>query len=115
MPGMEPAGVEPIDDIQHEPDQSPRWQPLPQRGRHQELLITINRTIRTSHAPVFRESPQHSRTPPGDLATASVTTAEIAPSPEDFPDASSDQLVPGSLVFTRPDGPVSLDDFRAWW
>src|SRR3954469_18965991 len=76
MPGMEPAGVEPIDDIQHEPDQMPRWQPLPQRGRHQELLITINRTIRTSHAPVFRESPQHSRTPPGDLATASATPAK---------------------------------------
>src|SRR3954464_14400144 len=78
MPGMEPAGVEPIDDIQHEPDQSPRWQPLPQRGRHQELLITINRTIRTSHAPVFRESPQHSRTPPGDLATASATASKGA-------------------------------------
>src|SRR3954451_8076393 len=78
MPGMEPAGVEPIDDIQHEPDQMPRWQPLPQRGRHQELLITINRTIRTSHAPVFRESPQHSRTPPGDLATASATVTKGA-------------------------------------
>jgi formylglycine-generating enzyme required for sulfatase activity len=47
--------------------------------------------------------------------TGYLTTAEIAPTPEDFPDASSDQLVPGSLVFTPPDGPVSLDDFRAWW
>jgi formylglycine-generating enzyme required for sulfatase activity len=47
--------------------------------------------------------------------TGYLTTAEIAPTPEGFPDASSDQLVPGSLVFTPPDGPVSLDDFRAWW
>ena len=33
----------------------------------------------------------------------------------DFPDADPAQLVPGSLVFTPPARPVSLDDFRAWW
>jgi formylglycine-generating enzyme required for sulfatase activity len=48
-------------------------------------------------------------------ATGHVTTAEIPPDAADFPDADPAQLVPGSLVFTPPPGPVSLDDFRAWW
>ncbi|GAA2145150.1 formylglycine-generating enzyme family protein [Nocardioides koreensis] len=47
--------------------------------------------------------------------TGHVTTAEVPPDPEDYPEASPDQLVPGSLVFTPPGHPVSLDDFRAWW
>jgi formylglycine-generating enzyme len=47
--------------------------------------------------------------------TGYVTTAEIAPSAADFPDAPGDQLVPGSLVFVPPDRPVPLDDYRAWW
>jgi formylglycine-generating enzyme len=48
-------------------------------------------------------------------ATGHVTVAETAPDPTDFPDADPGQLVPGSLVFTPPARPVSLDDFRAWW
>lgn len=48
-------------------------------------------------------------------ATGHTTVAEQAPSAEDFPLADPDQLVPGSLVFSRPDGPVPLDDFRRWW
>ena len=44
-----------------------------------------------------------------------MTVAETAPDPLEFPDADPDQLVPGSLVFTPPSRPVSLDDFRAWW
>src|SRR5690348_853099 len=48
-------------------------------------------------------------------ATGYVTTAEIAPDRADFPDAPDELLVPGSLVFTPPDHPVPLDDFRAWW
>ena len=48
-------------------------------------------------------------------ATGHVTVAERAPEAADFPDADPEQLVPGSLVFTPPDRPVSLDDFRAWW
>src|SRR5262245_169685 len=48
-------------------------------------------------------------------ATGHVTSAEIAPDAEDFPDASADQLVPGSLVFTPPAHPVPLDDYRRWW
>ena len=47
--------------------------------------------------------------------TGHVTTAEVAPDAAAFPDASDDQLVPGSLVFTPPPGPVPLDDYRAWW
>ena len=35
-------------------------------------------------------------------ATGHVTVAETAPDAVDFPDATADQLVPGSLVFTRP-------------
>jgi sulfatase modifying factor 1 len=48
-------------------------------------------------------------------ATGHVTVAEAAPAAEDFPDADPEQLVPGSLVFSPPARPVSLDDFRAWW
>lgn len=48
-------------------------------------------------------------------ATGHVTVAEVAPDPGDFPDAEPAQLVPGSLVFTSPPGPVSLNDFRTWW
>ena len=48
-------------------------------------------------------------------ATGHVTVAETAPDAVDFPDADPEQLVPGSLVFVSPAGPVSLDDFRAWW
>jgi len=47
--------------------------------------------------------------------TGYVTTAEIAPSAADFPAASGDQLVPGSLVFVPPDRPVPLHDYRMWW
>jgi formylglycine-generating enzyme len=48
-------------------------------------------------------------------ATGHVTTAELAPPSEDYPDADPELLVPGSLVFQQPPGPVSLDDFREWW
>jgi formylglycine-generating enzyme len=48
-------------------------------------------------------------------ATGHVTVAETAPEAVDFPDATADQLVPGSLVFTPPGQRVSLDDYRAWW
>ncbi len=48
-------------------------------------------------------------------STGYVTVAETAPDPSDFPGADPEQLVPGSLVFTPPTRPVSLEDFRAWW
>lgn len=48
-------------------------------------------------------------------ATGHVTTAEIAPDAADYPDADPALLVPGSLVFNSPPGPVSLDDYTQWW
>jgi formylglycine-generating enzyme required for sulfatase activity len=48
-------------------------------------------------------------------ATGHRTTAETAPSAEDFPAADPAQLVPGSLVFRPTTGPVRLDDYTQWW
>ena len=48
-------------------------------------------------------------------ATNYVTVAERKPDPRDFPGAPPDKLVPGSIVFTPPAHPVSLDDFSQWW
>ncbi|WP_075022702.1 SUMF1/EgtB/PvdO family nonheme iron enzyme [Actinomadura madurae] len=48
-------------------------------------------------------------------ATGYVTTAERTPDRRDYPDADPSLLVPGSLVFTPPSGPVPLDDIRQWW
>jgi formylglycine-generating enzyme required for sulfatase activity len=49
------------------------------------------------------------------VATGHVTVAEQAPDPAAFPDAAPEELVPGSLVFTPPPGPVPLTDWRRWW
>ena len=48
-------------------------------------------------------------------ATGHVTWAEIAPDPEQYPDALPELMVPGSLVFIGTAGPVNLSDYRAWW
>ena len=48
-------------------------------------------------------------------ATGYVTLCERPPNPATYPDADPALLVPGSLVFRRPPGPVSLRDNRAWW
>lgn len=48
-------------------------------------------------------------------ASGHVTVAEVAPKAEDFPDASIEDLVPGSLVFQMTEGPVNLGDYRNWW
>lgn len=47
--------------------------------------------------------------------TSFVTSAEIAPTAEDYPDALPEQLVPASLVFTPTRGPVDLRDVQQWW
>ncbi|TSD99835.1 formylglycine-generating enzyme family protein [Skermania sp. ID1734] len=47
--------------------------------------------------------------------TGHVTTAESAPDATEYPGADPELLVPGSLVFTPPDHPVPLDDYRRWW
>jgi formylglycine-generating enzyme required for sulfatase activity len=48
-------------------------------------------------------------------ATGYVTVAERQPDPSRYPDCDPALVVAGSLVFTRPRGPVPLDDVRAWW
>lgn len=48
-------------------------------------------------------------------ATGYVTYSERPPAPELYPDADPALLVPGSLVFRKPAGPVRLSDYRAWW
>ena len=47
--------------------------------------------------------------------TGYATVAERPLDPGDYPDADPELLVPGSLVFRRTRGPVSLNDFRNWW
>jgi formylglycine-generating enzyme len=48
-------------------------------------------------------------------ATGYVTLCERPPDPAMYPDSDPALLVPGSLVFQKPPGPVSLRDNRAWW
>ena len=48
-------------------------------------------------------------------ATGYVTTAERVPDPAAYPGVDRALLVPGSLVFRAPTGPVPLDDVRRWW
>ena len=48
-------------------------------------------------------------------ATKYVTVAERPLDPEHYPEADPELLVPGSLVFRKTQGPVSLDDVRNWW
>lgn len=44
-----------------------------------------------------------------------VTFSERKPERAMYPDADPSLLVPGSLVFRKPRGPVHLSDYRAWW
>ena len=48
-------------------------------------------------------------------ATGYVTIAERPLDPKEFPKLAPDELAPGSVVFTPPTGPVSLDHPLAWW
>jgi formylglycine-generating enzyme required for sulfatase activity len=47
--------------------------------------------------------------------TGYVTVAERPLDPADFPGASPENLVPGSLVFTMTAGPVDLRHLSQWW
>lgn len=47
--------------------------------------------------------------------TGYVTVAERKPRAEDYPGAPPENLVAGSVVFSAPDHPVSLDDHFQWW
>lgn len=44
-----------------------------------------------------------------------VTVAERKPRAEDYPDAPPENLVAGSVVFTPPAHPVSLNNGMQWW
>jgi formylglycine-generating enzyme len=48
-------------------------------------------------------------------ATGYVTYSERPPNPAMYPDADPALLVPGSLVFKQPAGPVSLRNNHIWW
>ena len=47
--------------------------------------------------------------------TGYVTVAERPPRAEDYPGAAPELLVPGSMVFCKTSGPVSLDNWMSWW
>lgn len=48
-------------------------------------------------------------------ATGYVTVAERKPDATNFPGATPENLVPGSVVFTPPNTKVPLDDHYVWW
>jgi formylglycine-generating enzyme required for sulfatase activity len=48
-------------------------------------------------------------------ATGYVTLAERELNPADFPGAPPENLVPGSMVFQRSQGPVDLRNYANWW
>lgn len=48
-------------------------------------------------------------------ATGYITVAERTPRAEDFPGAPPENLVAGSVVFTPPAEPVSLNNHFQWW
>jgi formylglycine-generating enzyme required for sulfatase activity len=48
-------------------------------------------------------------------ATGYVTIAERKPRAEDYPEASPERLVAGSVVFSPPNHPVELDNHFGWW
>ena len=48
-------------------------------------------------------------------ATGYVTVAERKPLAKDFPGVPEEKLVAGSIVFTPPEYPVSLNDYSQWW
>lgn len=48
-------------------------------------------------------------------ATGYKTVAEIAPDPRDYPGMLPGMDQPGSLVFTKTEHPVPLDQYHLWW
>jgi formylglycine-generating enzyme required for sulfatase activity len=48
-------------------------------------------------------------------STGYFTVAERKPRLEDFPEAPPENLVPGSVVFSPPNYPVSLNNHFQWW
>jgi formylglycine-generating enzyme required for sulfatase activity len=48
-------------------------------------------------------------------ATGYITLAERDLNPADFPGAPRENLVPGSMVFKKTQGPVDLKNYANWW
>ena len=48
-------------------------------------------------------------------ATGYITQGEKSFSAEEYPNAPLEALLAGSLIFTKTDGPVPLDDHMRWW
>jgi formylglycine-generating enzyme required for sulfatase activity len=48
-------------------------------------------------------------------ATGNVTVADRKPDPKDLPGVPLEKLVPGSIVFTPPQGEVDLNQPYSWW
>ena len=48
-------------------------------------------------------------------ATGYLTVAERPLDPADFPGAPAENLIPGSLVFHKTEGPVDLQHMSQWW
>jgi len=48
-------------------------------------------------------------------ATGYITVAEQKPTPEEFPGAPAESLVPGSVIFRPTSQPVPLDNHYQWW
>jgi formylglycine-generating enzyme len=48
-------------------------------------------------------------------ATGHVTLAERPANPDDYPGALPEMLVPSSVMFAKPPGRVSLDNYYNWW
>ncbi|HNP20885.1 MAG TPA: formylglycine-generating enzyme family protein [Panacibacter sp.] len=48
-------------------------------------------------------------------ATGYITIAERKPTKEEFPNVPEENLIAGSVVFTPPSKPVSLNDYFQWW
>ena len=48
-------------------------------------------------------------------ATGYLTVAERPVDPADYPNAPAENLQPGSMVFTRTQGPVDLRHLNLWW
>jgi hypothetical protein len=47
--------------------------------------------------------------------TSYKTLAERPLNPADFPGAPAENLVPGSMLFQKTDGPVDLRNYANWW
>jgi formylglycine-generating enzyme required for sulfatase activity len=49
------------------------------------------------------------------VATGYQTVAERPLNPADYPGAPKENLVPGSMVFRKTQGPVDLRNYANWW